>query len=328
MNFQHRREEVSQPQSKYFDGHKTINRARLAMLCLAMLGEAIVEMRGAAASTSTTASVRLIPFRDPSPLARQRFWDIADRPYSAAFRRSFSYARADVLLRYERAPASKYFRGYLSARGLKPNFAYQMKLCGKPRDGSRGWKKWGDDVSNERIGRVARWWDDSDNRNADDWDFTEKYASAAPSARHSIYGYHFLGDFVTDERGQCEVEIEGRYSYHITWQSWQNGPKDVVAATWSIGSTLPPHGAYGERVEPLLVKLYYEWESKRPQEVDLPSGVYNCRLLITEETFHNPQTGTNEEHGGHWPTVLASEDFDRAGRPDRNSRNDIVFTIR
>ena len=277
--------------------------------------------------TSTAKSVRLIPFRDPYPMAQPRFWDIADRPYSAAFRRSFSYARANVVLRYEPMMTTKYFRGYLSARGLKPNFAYQMKLCGKPRDGVRGWKKWSDDISNERIGRAARWWDDTAGRNATDWDFDDNQNTSA-GARHTIYGYHFLGDFITDERGEAEVEIEGRHSYHITWQDHQYGAKDVVAGTYSVGSTLAPHYAYGQRVEPTLMKLWYEWEVGRSQQVELPRGTYNCRVLITEETFHNRQGGTNDDGGGYWTTVLASEDFDRTGHPDTNSHNDIVFTIR
>lgn len=324
-----RRDEFARPHPKYC-GTKQV---RFAMVVLVMVSSVTLELVGGHAALSappgsTKASVRLMPFRDPFPRAQPRFWDIADRPYSTAFRRSFSYARSRVVLRYDRVMASKYFRGSVSARGLKPNFAYQMKLCGKPRDGSRGWKTWGDDLSNERIGRAARWWNDTEQRNANDRDFDDYYRSTLPSLRHSIYGYHFLGDFITDERGEAEVEIEGRHSYHITWQDKQFGAKDVVAGTWSAGSTATPYYGYGERVEPLLVKLWYEWEVGRDQQVELPTGIYNCRFLLTEETFHNYQGGTNEDAGGYWPTVLASEDFVRAGRPDQNPQNDIVFTIR
>ncbi len=268
------------------------------------------------------AAITLKPLRDPWPTARQRWWDIADQPYSSAFRRSFAYSGARVTLSFERAPATKYFRGHLSARNLKPNFAYQMKLVGKPVSGSRGWKDRGDDLSNERLGRAARWWDDTAFRNADDKWYDAFYLNTPPTRRRTIYGYQFIGNFVTDENGGAEVPVEGRYAYHITWQDWQYGAKEVVAGTYHVGSSTPPFYAYGERRDPKLVKLWYEWEPKRAREIRLTPGTYQCRFVLTEETFHNQLGGTNNPLGGYWATVMGTEDIG-----DTRIENDVIFTI-
>jgi hypothetical protein len=228
-----------------------------------------------------------------------------------------------VVLQWQTHPDTKYFRGHLSARGLKPNFAYQMKLVGKPVSGPRGWKTLGDDVANERLGRATRWWDDTDFRNASDAIYNNYYRDAVPTRRHTVYAYQFIGIFVTDERGTAEVPIAAEPALHITWQDWQYGYKEVEAGSWPVGSTTPPYAGYGQRREPRLVKLWYEWEKGRSRAVRLPPGIYNCRFVLTEETFHNDLGGTNGRLGGYWPTVLGSEDVG-----DTNRQNDVVFTIR
>lgn len=264
------------------------------------------------------ASVRLVPFRDPWKNARPRRHDIDDVPLGDLLPADFSYAASQVTLTYDCAPRRDCFVGHISARGLKPYFAYQLKLVGKPADGVRGWGKAGDDWSNERLGYAGRWWNDADQYSSDDEIYDRYYRHTARKNRHTIYGYLYMGVMVTDAQGAAELDVAGDHSYHITWQDKQPAAyHDVVAGTF-----------------PALrgpVKLWYEWQEGRRHDVHLKRGKYNCRLLLTEESFHN-QTDfkydpTDDVVGGLWMTVLASEDFDAAGKADADPANDIAFTI-
>lgn len=338
----------------------------------------------------TTASVRFVAYADTWADARERWWDmgsqrINDQDTFNAFNDwvsqgqpngAFDYSTraAGVVLTYQRAPGAPYFVGHISARGLKPNFVYQLKLAGKPTGGPRGAGTGGsyvlataktpdgkpdvhlttdaggqplpingDDWTNQQLGYVGRWWNDSNasgNTNA----ITDEVYQA--NTDDTIYGYQFIGDFVTDARGNAEANINGKRSFHITWQDWQSGSKDVFFGKFSISGFLNPgvpprYYAYG-RTAPATdhaaqgenglsrVGLWYELQSDRPNPVVLPPGTYHCRMLITEETFHNFYSGyTQNELGGKWKTVMATEDRDIAtDAPDTNPNNDIVFTIR
>ena len=288
------------------------------------------------------ASVGLVPYRDPWPLAQPRFQDIANRTFNAwidpILRRSngkFQYTSRQVVLFYQKHPSGSQFVGRISARGLKPNFCYQMKLLGKPVDGQRGWKIYGDDTANERLGRAGRWWDDESDAsttNVTDWHYQNTYLDQPRANRRTIYGYLYLGAFVTDTKGNYRGPVKGNNSYHVTWQSWQLRDGQAVdqnrfqeAGSWKLAAK----GGYGYGPSQLPVKLVYEYETGRPQPVRLPPGNYNCRFLLTEESFHNSLASTPE--GGTWQSVLASEDFssDAAGNlvPDQNPANDVSFTI-
>ena len=301
-------------------------------------------------------SVELSPFKDPWPSAKLRWWDIENNPFdtfldnlgqSGQFNYTAPTANQYVRVTYDKAPATGYFKGYVEARGLKPNFAYQIKLAGKPVKGKRGWGAYGDDVANERLGYVGRWWCDTSHAtqtNYDDSHYVNFYKNVSGSAAHDIYGYLFMGIFVTDEFGNANSNFNGHYSYHITWQPWQSGAKQTPAGTWTVQSQTAPYYAYGYQLDPAPVQLWHEYEhnmnSTRPLIASLPTGAYNCRLLLTEETFHNNfGGGTNSTAGGFWQTVLASEDYaknssgayltDGSGNllPDTNTSNDIAFTI-
>jgi len=269
----------------------------------------------------TPASIRLVTYRDPNPSAQQRFLDINDNSLSA-LRGQFDYAQPEVTLTYDKTPGAHYFIGHIEAKRLKPNFAYQLKLMGKPVGGRRGWRTSGDDVANERIGAAGRWWCDTDQHNADDYHHEAYSKLARTSFKHTVVGYLFMGDFVTDEAGNASVDFTGDQSYHITWQDKQTwGLKHVVAGTWRVQSSRWPYFGYGYRPTSHDVKLWYEYETVRPQPVSLPSGKYNVRLVLTEESFHS-----NRALGGFWKSVLGTEDF-VAGAPDKEAANDIVFTI-
>jgi hypothetical protein len=300
-------------------------KAALTSLLLALASRSALAAPPISTDTTPTRTVSLIPFNDPSPVARQRFRDIDDRPFSPEFSTTFRYTPFQVTLTYRTGPNRPYFMGHIEARGLKPNFSYQLKLAGKPKDGYRGWGEMGDDSTNEALGRVTRWWNDLTQMNSSDRDFYANYENAEPTDRQTIYGYDYMGEFVTDANGNASLDFNGAYAYHVAWQDKQVGSKDKYFGDFEIGSLNPPYYGYGKLTPVEKVRLWYEWEGSRAHNVRLPAGTYNCRFLLTEESFHSidPNSG-----GGTWANVLASEDFDLNGRPDADPNNDIVFTIR
>ena len=62
--------------------------------------------------------------------------------------------------------------------------------------------------------------------------------------------------------------------------------------------------------------------------MQLPAGSYNCRFLLTEESFHNNFGGVyaSSPIGGFYQSVLVNEDY-MGGAPDTNPANDIRFEI-
>ena len=82
-----------------------------------------------------------------SPTGKFRWLDVADQAYSSSYRDSYDYTKATVKVSF--APAGEILKGIITARNLKPNFAYQIKLAGYPEAYP---------VANECIGLAGRWW--------------------------------------------------------------------------------------------------------------------------------------------------------------------------
>ena len=334
--------------------------------------------------------VTLKYYRDPWPAGRQRWWDITGNATGSRQRykaflegdQAFSYRNfypagsnriTQVRLVYDKRPAAKYFVGYINAKGLKPNFAYQLKLVGKPVSGARGMgtnRSYvevtsrqptgqavlntvpnvngtptpinGDDWANQQLGYAGRWWDDT-TQSAGTNNPDSYYQNNYPT--NTIYGYLFMGDFITDQYGRAQLNFNGRFSYHITRASWENpylpalredphSPFTIVTSTAPpppvYGYTTPPYYGYGYDFTSKSVRLFYEYEPGRPQPVRLAPGTYHCRFIITEESFHN--SVWSSPSGGYWKSVLASEDFSYNSdgsikSPDTEAANDVVFTI-
>lgn len=292
-----------------------------------------------APNPATSRTVSFVPYADPWASAKERWWDYKNRQFDAFVNgsQSFAYNGGQVTLTYDTAPGVPYFVGHIEARGLKPNFVYQMKLVGKPVKGTLGWGAQGNDWSNDAIGKAGRWWCANTNHaagtNFNDTHYRDYYANATGTGVHNIYGYQFLGDFVTDENGNASVDFTGAYSYHITWASWQGGLKDTLFGSFTPYSTSSyGYGYTFSSSDP--VTLYYEyepngslWPRSQAAGVVLPNGNYNCRFMLTEESFHNNLGGgTNGDLGGYWKSVLVTEDFVN-GQPDSNPSNDVSFSI-
>ena len=292
---------------------------------------------------TATQIIALQTYDDPWIKAQPRERDIANTLYSQTLE-PFPYAAAQVTLSYNREQKNAYFSGHISARGLKPNFAYQLKLAGKPINGNRGTGREtsyveasssapdatptiqivndengnptpinGDDWSNQQLGYAGRWWDNSaaPSTNLNDSYFRRN------TLYNTVYGYIFMGDFVTDLNGNAETDISAAHSYHITWQSNQSSAtKDVRAGVFNVASA-PPFYGYQRPIYAQKIKLWYEYETGRAHDVKLAPGTYHCRLLVTEEAFHT----AGGLWGGVWKTVLATE------TNDENPANDVVFVI-
>ncbi len=252
-----------------------------------------------------TLTRRLTPY--PHSPADERWYDIADQPYSQSFRDEFSYAGAQVDVRYEdEAPT---LAGTFTAARLKPNFAYQVKLYGRPTvrypwkrrdlEEPRNW-------TNKQFGSLGRW-------------ACETCAKNVPGNElgrhkgHAIAGYVLLGYFVTDSAGNATPSFSLDSSLHVLWRLSQRRPKkndtpsQPFTVAWSDYGYAPPE------FPPQSVALYAEWEPKRPQpgRLVLPDGEYRCRLLLTEESFHNRQKypAPDPSLGGFWAHVLADEEL-------------------
>jgi len=290
--------------------------------------------------SATSASIALQSVADSWNKAAPRWRDIGNNAFSSAFRAGFSYQSGSVVLTYPRSPDAKTFSAHISARGLKPNFAYQLKLAGKPVSGPQGWGTahsyisastngsgatpvshdvagtpvGGDDWTNQQLGYAGRWWDDTNApfTNLDNAYFQANYPN------HTVYGYLFLGDFITDASGNAETDVSANNSFHITWQDAQSGAKEVLLGTFPLAPSTT-NTSYAAPLAATSQKLWYELEAGRAQPVVLARGTYHCRLLVTEEAFHT----AGGEGGGVWQTVLATETTG-----DQNEGNDIVFSIR
>ena len=239
-----------------------------------------------------------------------RWWDIADNPFDPAFRAAFSsggdYTHATVAVTYQDSDRLT-LRGTITAQGLKPNFAYQVKLVGKP---TREWGTEGDDWSNQMIGQVGRWWRYAPTKgNA----YDSEYAAYKDTPGYIFEGYLLSTFFVTDGAGCAEVPFAFDSSYHVLWKTSQRarGANDSQPVAFPIRG-VAEYGYTGYYDPPAelfdggTVSLYLEHESGRALggALRLPDGRYRVRFLLTEESFHNGTSGD----GGKWQSAMIHDD--------------------
>lgn len=256
--------------------------------------------------TRAPQTVSLMRFRDQWPSAAPRTLDIGNMAYKAGFLADDGVfpksTTPTVTLTYDSAPAVPHFVGHLTASGLKPNFAYQMKLVGRPGTSSGGglFGTAAGMTANEVLLRAGRWW----NYQTEDAAFTttndDAAVASADYAAGWVAGYLYFGVFVTDQYGAFDGDIAANRSYHITWKTGQSGPRDEVLG-WFTVTRLTSYGY--RRASTAQVELWYEDEPDDPMVVALPDGTYDVALMITEEAFH----GVGGSGGGWWESVLVSD---------------------
>jgi len=258
------------------------------------LGGAMLVWAGLRADPVRETTVVL---EDYGPNSAYRWMDAADQVYGEDFRATFSYTEAAVTVTHN--VEGYRLEGHVEARGLKPNFAYQLKLLGTPGT-----------ESNELIGLAGRWWQqewtgtkwttgwnlnnkgDGSSPNPNDlvyFDRREIADASSPTGRHYLYtGYRVFDYFITDEQGNASFDFIVNASYHVLWKTSQRspGPSDgrVVQRTWDVDPAVDP--AYEVDYDPVTVGLFGEWERLGEGGVGLLPGHYSCDLLLTEESFH------------------------------------------
>jgi hypothetical protein len=232
-------------------------------------------------------------FADISTPDSQRWADIADNPYSAAYNANFSYGDANVRIAYGgRAPT---FMGQLQAEGLKPNFAYQIKLLG---DRSDTW-------AFEAIGFQGRWLIDPDKHRRTNFK-DEEYRKYRDNFDADVQSYIYFDYFVTDSDGKATKPFRLDSSFHVTWNKELNlkrrGPGRRDSEMF-VHTVQPQGKAYWWDVPtgPPIIQLWLEQEgvSPRPPKgcVALPAGSYRAAVQLTEESFHL-------KHNRGWARVL------------------------
>ena len=233
-----------------------------------------------------------------SPMATFRWKDIEDNIYDINYQNTFLYSQPRVIISFN--PTDTRFSGKIFGYGLKPNFAYQMKLVGKPEN---DWGTNGDDLSNELIGFEGRWWRKQPNPgNTDDAD----YLAHKNDPDYIFEGYLVFDYLVTNEYGYVVKEFEADNSFHVLWNTVINsrtpGPNDSPISYHSVRASIQ-NDIYSTALSPDEVGLYGEWEPGRdiPGEVELPDEEYYVRFVLTEESFH--QSGL----GGNWALVMSND---------------------
>ena len=258
--------------------------------------------------------------------------DIADNDYRPGFfagpHGPFSgYQGRDVTLTYQHTGGA--FRGRIVARGLKPNFSYQMKLVGRP---TREFGPAGDDAANERIGRTGRWWRKAPwEGNVYRWD----YEPDSEDPEEILIGYLIFDYFVTDRYGNATHDFAAIHSIHAFWErrsrpsvspTTTNDPFGATGSSYGYSPSLTESSSYNYSYSPArnvveyrplarrssgygydqdypdsTVGIWLEIERFEEGTMVLPPGYYDCRFLLTEESFH--QRGA----GGYWQSALVAD---------------------
>ncbi len=222
----------------------------------------------------------------------ERWLDVAGNAYGSEFGRNFSYAGGKrfspcVRVRYERRGGS--FRGRIEATGLKPNFAYQMKLRG---DCAR------DRAAFERIGYAGRWRLPGPGTNYGDEDY-RAYPYPARVEAYILFDY-----FVTDARGCAAKEFDLNSTLHVLFNARFQGLgsyMDSPISRFVVDASSPDSYARpkpGPTAQFLWAQVEYAPGRGAVGQVRLPPGRYRADLALTEESFHA------YGDGGFWATVM------------------------
>lgn len=238
---------------------------------------------------------------------QQRFLDVAGRAFSRDFSSRFSYepgAEWSPVVRLSYLKRAETFVGHISATGLKPDFAYQVKLRGMFEDRD----------AFERIGRLGRWRLPGGGTNFTDEDYAD-YPD-----KEEVRSYLLFDFFITDARGNVEHDLYLDSSLHVLYNAtWQGGPRREDTRPVVVKPGRPDSWLYARPLSQVeSQEIYAESESDSPSGNDrphvgrafLPPGKYRAHVALTEESFH----GFGD--AGYWATVMqAPVEFDVVDRP-------------
>lgn len=264
----------------------------LTMLLVAILAGLAI---GAPAEKSTVVSLHTSGAVTSPSVIEYRWADIGQNSYAQTYAESYSYDDAVVTVSYETGEPT--FTGHLSAANLKPNFAYQLKIIGKPE---ALFPTDGDDIANENIGYAGRWWEvapGTGNR-------TDSYYETYKDNPAYIFEAYLLFDFfLTGPDGSAELDFALDTSYHVLFGDWQGsagGCNQPLKTTIVSGSSTDD--AYDTDIVTTEVGVWPQIERLCVGETALPQGLYKCRVLLTEESFHTSD--------GNWAPAMINDDLE------------------
>ena len=237
------------------------------------IGLALVLVAGYGAEAATTTLSLDYDPGWPWP-GNQRWKDIAGNMYELApdmSPGSLDYANASVVVDY--GVIGHQLTGTVTGTGLKPNFAYQLKLEGS----SDAWTK----TTLSAIGRTT---DDG------------------------TTGYLPFGFIVTDNSGNVSASFVTDSSFHVLYRTAGSGGYGIGSPGANDGSvsnyTFDPNPSspwYDVDYPESTVGIYGMWEPGRalPGTLQLPDGPYIGHFVLTEESFHDA-SGTFHLYWGIW----------------------------
>ena len=201
----------------------------------------------------------------------QRWKDIAGNMYAGAPDMTEAtgipgpYAGANVGIKY--GVVGNQLKGTVTATGLKPNFAYQLKLEGSPSL---------DVWTNETLKAIGRTSGD--------------------------LGYLLFDYMVTDGSGNVTADfVTGSSGHTVNNESaMPSGGDDGPLSSFTFDpDTSSPW--YAVDYPEATVELYLDREPGQalPGTLQLPIGSYNCLFVLTEESFHDT-SGTFHSGWGIW----------------------------
>ena len=239
-----------------------------------------------------------------SPTGVYRWLDVANQAYSTSYRDSYDYTQAEVSVAFSSQDTS--LKGLLTARNLKPNFAYQVKLSGDTVEYPE---------ANENIGFVGRWWREQWNgsewtsgSNSNDSDYLVKKdiedLSSPTGKSFKFTGYLVFDYLITDSKGNAYLEFEANSSYHVLWKTTQRIPTandgKVKSAKFKVNEKTA--SAYDTSYGWVTVGIYGEVERIPVGGKYLSTGTYDCQLFLTEESFH----GSGGTYSGNWAAAMGA----------------------
>jgi len=230
----------------------------------------------------------------------ERYLDVAGRAYSRKVLEGFSYTdgkaarRPEVTVEY--LAKAEAFAGRIRGTGLKPNFAYQLKLWGNYDQDAAGF---------ERIGYTGRWRLPGRGTN-----YTDEAYERFPR-KEEVEAYLLFDFFVTDDKGNVDKEFYADSSLHVLFNSSaQRSPGEADGCQVPVIRRGSDRSLYANpNVDLGMQRLYAESEQHKQGEKDhrkpigrafLPPGRYKAEVALTEESFH----GYGD--AGFWATVMTA----------------------
>jgi hypothetical protein len=239
-----------------------------------------------------------------------RWRDVLDNKYGQSLIDRFSYDDSTFDISHSNNTESFFI--HIHATGLKPNFAYDLKLQGKPEHPSNDLIR--------PLGRIwqERWdgekWTDGDNLNnkgngdkisPNDKAFAKNSKVEDPTSptgkKYRYTNYIVFDYFVTDWKGNAVIETELKSSFHVLWKSSQRKrtERDGDIREFDI-SAEDSKNIYSKTLKAETVELFAEWERLPVDGIRLPKASYDVDLIVTEESFHG-----KAPYSGKWASVLS-----------------------